>query len=169
MSTWPVPSTAAQKLVVGHEMLVRASLSIETGLLQVGDVPPVGVVEVSTLPLVSTAAQKLVEGHEMLVRGFVPSIETGLLQVGDVPPVGFVEVSTLPVPSTAAQKLVEGHEMLRRWFVLSIEIGADHDSCGADAAAAVGAADTIPASAPPSAVAENTAATAPNRPRRLRQ
>ncbi len=120
LTTWPVVPTATQKVVVGHEMAVRACLwfvPLTWSTLQVG-VAPVGFVEVITSPVslvgvvAPTAAHMVVEGHEMPVKSTgVPSfLSWGACDHVVALPVGCVAVATRPVGPTATHSVVEGHE-----------------------------------------------------------
>ncbi len=117
VSTPPFPSTAAQKVVVGHETpqsCLGPDIDASTVVRAHAPAPPVGFVEVSTPPVPSTATHSAVDGHEILEIQ-VPG-STVARDHAAAPPVGFVEVRTLPAESPATHNVVLGQATVSMWL-----------------------------------------------------
>src|SRR5919197_4710423 len=127
-STLPPPSTAAQKVVVGHETSLREQGAswISPGAHPTGPsicvtfqaaAPPVGFADVTTLPPKVTPTQRLTDGHDTRLR---PPAPDGWITLHDAAgPRGVVEVATLPVVSTTTQRSVLGHDAPERYCIPS--------------------------------------------------
>jgi hypothetical protein len=105
---FPPPSTATQRVTLGHERLDSPSAPATFVSVQaVG--PPVGFVEVTTAePLLSIATQSLSLGQDTSDRYGMPLKPSRLVTVhAAAPAVGLLEVITLAY-STATQRLLLG-------------------------------------------------------------
>jgi hypothetical protein len=108
-NTWPTLSTAAQKLVVGHDTPVReCPLSIIWAAPH-GTLP--GVVDERTAPLASTATHKADDGQEIAFNAVVPSIVPGV----QATLAGATLAHRLPWLSTAKQSAAVGQLTAVSW------------------------------------------------------
>ena len=129
VTTSPPTSTAAHKVVVGHEMSTRKFpvvppmagwwLVSTVSWSQLLALSPVGSVERTTIPLAPTATQRVVVGHDTAVsrtRGLGVVVD----QVG-LAALASVETITSPPRSTATHIAGVGHETpLSCWFCTTL-------------------------------------------------
>src|SRR5207244_11435086 len=94
VTTLPLPSTATQRLLLGHDT-PESELVPSTWVTFQAAAPPVGLLEVTTLPRPSTATQRLLLGQDTSANELEAS--TWITFHAAAPPVGLLEVTTLPL------------------------------------------------------------------------
>src|SRR5437870_6919854 len=98
VTTLPLPSTATQRLLLGHDT-PESELVPSTWVTFQAAAPPVGLLEVTTLPLPSTATQRLLLGQDTSASEWEPS--RWITDHVAASPVGLSEVPTFARSPTA--------------------------------------------------------------------